>query len=70
MAKCLGKTAKAAAEVGEDPQLDLRVVGGEQDATGRRDERGSNPTTLFGADRDVLQIGVGGREPAGGGGGL
>ena len=54
----------------EDAQLDLRVVGGEQRPAGFGDEGGANLAAEFGAHGDVLQIGVGGAEPAGGRAGL
>ena len=59
--ECFGKATDAAAQVGEDPQLDLRVVGGEQDATGRRDECSSDPASFLGSNRDILQIRIAGR---------
>ena len=54
--------------VGQDAQLDLRVVGGEQLPAGLAgDERGADFAAFVGADRDVLQVRVAGAEPAGGG---
>ena len=54
--------------VGQDAQLDLRVVGGEQLPAGMAgDEGGANFAAFLGADRDVLQVRVAGAEPAGGG---
>ncbi len=48
-----------AREMGEDSQLDLRIVGGEQRPTGRPcDERLANLPTVLGAHRDVLQVRV------------
>jgi hypothetical protein len=42
-----------------DPQLDLRIVGGDQAVIRRRDE-GLPDAAAFGlADRNVLQIGIG-----------
>ena len=54
-------------EVGHQAQLDLRVVGGHEQVAGRGDEGGANLAAERGADGDVLQVGVGRREPAGGG---
>ncbi len=51
-------------KVGEDPQLDLRIVGGEQQMTRGSDEGGAHAATECGADGDVLKIGVGGGEPS------
>ncbi|CRI63432.1 hypothetical protein THIOKS11320081 [Thiocapsa sp. KS1] len=59
-----------AREMRHDPQLDLRVVGGEQEVSRLGDEGAADPATLVGADRDVLQIRVAGGEPAGRGHGL
>ena len=54
-----------AGHVGEDPQLDLRVVGRDQDevrAAGH--ERPPDPPAELAPDRDVLEVGIGRREPA------
>ena len=59
-----------AGDLGEDPQLDLVVVGREQAVAARRDEAGADRPALLGADRDVLQVRVGAGEPAGRGRGL
>jgi len=53
-------------EVGHEAQLDLRVVCGEEQVAGGGDEGGANLAAERGADGDVLQVGVGGREAAGG----
>ena len=54
--------------VGEDPQLDLRVVGGQQlPARLAGDERRADFAAFLGADGDVLQVRVAGAEPARGG---
>ena len=53
-------------EVRHEAQLDLRVVGGEEQVAGGGDEGGANLLAERGADGDVLQVGVGGREAAGG----
>ena len=56
-----------AGQVGHDPQLDLAVVGGEQRLVAAADHEAlPDPAALLGADRDVLQVRVGGREPPGG----
>ena len=47
------------------PQLDLRVVGADQDRARRRDERAADRATLLGAHRDVLQVGIVRRQPPG-----
>ena len=55
-------------QVGHDAQLDLAVVGGEQALVSVADHEAlPDPPSLLGPDRDVLQVGVGGGEPAGGG---
>ncbi len=54
-------------EVGQDPELDLAVVGGEEQVPRLRHERLADAPPLRGADRDVLQVRVGGRDAAGGG---
>jgi hypothetical protein len=57
---------RIAAEVRQQAQLDLRVIGGEQLRAGRGDEGGANLAAQLGADGNVLQIRIDGREPAGG----
>ena len=57
---------RIAAEVRQQAQLDLRVVGGEQLRAGRGGECGANLAAQLGADGNVLQIGIDGGEPAGG----
>ena len=60
-----------ARHVGEDPQLDLRVVGGEQDQVRLAGhERAADLAPELGADRDVLEVRIGRRQPAGRGDGL
>lgn len=57
--------------MGEDPQFDLRVVGGDKPACrGAGDEGGADLLPLLGADRDVLKIWIARGESAGGGDGL
>ena len=52
-------------DVGEHAQLDLAVVGRDQLVAGIGDEGGADPPAFLGADRDVLQVGLGRREAAG-----
>src|SRR4051812_12825316 len=46
----------------EQAQFNLRVVGRQQHVPGFRDETCSNLATKLGPNRNVLQIGVGGRK--------
>ena len=62
--------AFVAGQVRHDPKLDLRVVGGEQLEARRRDERLADAAAFGGADRNVLQVRVGRRQPARRGDGL
>src|SRR5439155_1537216 len=55
---------RVAGEMGEQPQLDLGVVGGEQHRTGRSDERASNIFAARRANGDIRAVRVRGREPA------
>ena len=57
--------AFVAGQVRHDAQLDLRVIGGDDDAAGFGDERLANLAALGAAHRDVLQIRVVGRQPPG-----
>ena len=60
-----------ARDVGEDPELDLRVVGGDQGHVGAAGhERPPDPPAERRPDRDVLEVRVGRRQPAGRGDGL
>ena len=43
-------------EVRQQTQLDLRVVGSQQDVSGFRDEGGANLAAEFGANWNVLEI--------------
>src|SRR6266550_1704924 len=52
-------------EGGEQAQLDLRVVGRQQDRAGRRHERAADGLAARGPHGDVLEVRVGAREPAG-----
>ena len=55
-----------ARHVGEDPQLDLAVVGGDERRVGRAgDERVPDPPAERRPDRDVLEVRVRRRQPAG-----
>ena len=55
-----------AGHVGQDPELDLRVVGGDQRHVGTAgDERAPDPSTERRPDRDVLEVRIGRRQPAG-----
>ena len=54
-------------DVGEDPQLDLRVVDADQAVAGLGDEAAADLAAGLGADRDVLEVRVDRGEPAGGG---
>ena len=56
---------RVAREVRQQAQFDLRIVGGEQDVAGFGDEGGANSRAEFGADGNVLQIGIGRGEAAG-----
>ena len=58
---------RVAREVGEDAQLDLAVVGGEEEVARLGHEGLADAPALRGADRDVLEVRVGRGEPAGGG---
>ena len=51
-------------DVREHAQLDLRIVGRDELHPFVRDEGGANFATFFRADRNVLQIGIGRREPS------
>jgi hypothetical protein len=53
--------------VGQNPQLNLVVVAGDQDHPLLRHEAGANRPALLGADRDVLEVRIGRREASGGG---
>ena len=47
------------------PQFDLAVIGREQHVAGLGDERIADLAAEFGADRDVLQVGIGRTQPPG-----
>src|SRR5690606_23609918 len=61
-----GEQALVAGQVRHDAQLDLRVVGRKQLVAGRCDEGLADTPALLGTHRDVLQVGIGRRQPAGG----
>ena len=52
-----------AREVGEDAQLDLGVISAEQGPALLRQEGLADPTAVFGAHRNVLQVGVAAAQP-------
>ena len=54
-----------AGDLGQQPQLDLRVVGADQQVAGLGDEAGADLAPERRPDRDVLQVRVVRREPAG-----
>jgi hypothetical protein len=56
-------------DFGEQPQLDLRIVGGDELVTVDGDEGTADLAALLGADRNVLQVRLGRGEAPGGGGG-
>jgi hypothetical protein len=60
-----GQQPLVTGEVGHDAQLDLGVVRRHQLVTGARNEGLPDAAPLFVAYRDVLQVGIGGREPTG-----
>jgi len=51
-------------EVGQDPQLDLGIVGGDEPPPRRGDEGLADSLSFHGADGDVLQVGIAAGEPA------
>ena len=55
--------ALLARDVGEDAQLDLGVVGGEEAVPRLRHERRADAPAELGADRDVLRVRVARRQP-------
>ena len=59
-----GDKGRIAGEVGQKPQLDLRVVGGQEHGPRRRHERAADRLSPLGAHGDVLQVGVRAREPS------
>ena len=56
-------------DVRDQPQLDLVIVGRHDDMARRRHEGMADAPAHLGADGDILQVGIVGRQPAGGGGG-
>ena len=65
-----GDQARVGRQVGDAPQLDLVVVGDEQDAPRGGDERLAEQPALVTAHRDVVQVRPVGAEPTGAGDGL
>ena len=53
--------------LGQQPQLDLRIVGGDELVSRRRDEGAADLAAFLGADRNVLQVRLGRRQPSGAG---
>jgi hypothetical protein len=49
---------RVARQVGQDPHLDLRVVGGDQQLARPGHEAAADGASQLGPDRDVLQVGV------------
>ena len=62
-----GDQARVLSQVGDAAQLDLVVVGDQQLAARRSDERGAEHPSPLGPHRDVVQVGRVGAEPAGAG---
>ena len=56
--------------VGQQPQLDLGVVGVHQHPAGPGHKHGAHLRPQGGAHRDILQVGLGGGQPPGGGDGV
>ena len=54
-----------AGDLGKKPQLDLRIVGGHKLHARRGDEGAADLAAVLGTHRNVLQIGIGRRQPAG-----
>ena len=61
---------RIARHVRQQPQLDLRIIGDDQLPARPRHERRANFAAQLGADRDVLQIRIRGRQPPRGRAGL
>ena len=57
-------------KVRKQPQFDLRVIRPDQLRSLGSDKRATDPLTHFGANGDVLEVGIGRRESAGGSRGL
>ena len=60
-----GQQAGVVGQVRHDAQFDLRIIGRHQHMPGRRDEGLADAAALGGACGNVLQVGLGTREPAG-----
>ena len=61
-----GDQLRVAGHVGQHPQLDLGVVGRQENEAVLRDERFADAAAGLLAHRDVLQVGVGRGQPPGG----
>ena len=57
-------------EVRQQPEFDLGVVRGQQHMAGLDGKRSANLAAQFGADGNVLQVGIGRRQPSRGRAGL
>jgi hypothetical protein len=57
-------------QVRHDPELDLRVVGGNEHVSGRGDERFADAPAFRGSNGNVLQVGIGACQSTGDRGGL
>ncbi len=57
-------------KVRKQPQFDLRVIRPDQLRSLECNKRATDPLTHFGADGDVLEVGIGRRESTGGSRGL
>ena len=64
-----GLELRDVADVRQKPQLDLAIVRRDQHMAGLGDEGRADLAPFLGAHRDILQVGVVGRQAAGGGGG-
>ena len=53
-------------DLGQETQLDLRIVGGDELMAFDGDEGAPDLAPFFAADRNILQVRLGRREPAGG----
>src|SRR5579875_2599312 len=58
---------RVAREVSQNPQLDLRVVGRKQNPSGISNKGAPDPASFLAARRNILKVGIGGAEAAGGG---
>ena len=61
---------RIAGEVGEQAKFDLRIIGGQKNVAGLGDEGSANAASEFGADGNVLEIRIRGRQTSRRGSGL